>query len=120
MPPKEYKQGQLFFGNEEIGFRPLGELTEVELNENCDISDDIQYLNVSGSYEFTAEIQPPDRMTVGDMILAICGFDIERLKQNNWRKMHGIPMHRRRGKCKSLKNGKIVRQRRNSGKKISD
>ena len=48
MPPKEYKQGQLFFGNEEIGFQPLGELTEVELNENCDISDDIQYLNVSG------------------------------------------------------------------------
>lgn len=95
MPPKEYKQGQLFFGNEEIGFQPLGELTEVELNENCDISDDIQYLKASDLYEFTAEIQLPERMTVRDVILGLCGFDIEKLKQNNWRKMHGMVMHRR-------------------------
>ena len=92
---KEYKKGQLFFGNEEIGFQPLGELTEVELNENCDISDDIQYLKASGLYEFTAEIQLPERMTVRDVILGLCGFDVEKLKQNNWRKMHGMVMHRR-------------------------
>lgn len=95
MPPKEYKQGQLFFGNEEIGFQPLGELTEVESNENCDISDDIQYLKASGLYEFTAEIQLPERMTVRDVILGLCGFDVEKLKQNNWRKMHGMVMRRR-------------------------
>ena len=41
MPTKEFERGKIFFGNEEIGFQPLGELTEVELNENCDISDDI-------------------------------------------------------------------------------
>ena len=119
MLTKEYQKGQLFFGNEEIGFQPLGELTEVELNENCDISDDIQFLDASGSCEFTADIQLPERMTVGDIILGICGFDVEKLKQNNWRKMHGIPMRRRCGKCKSLKNGKPEKQRRNSGKKIS-
>ena len=34
MPPKEYKQGQLFFGNEEIEFQPLEELTAAELNGN--------------------------------------------------------------------------------------
>lgn len=117
MPTKEFDRGKLFFGNDEIGFRPLGELPEIELDENCETSEDIPFLDIGGEYEFTAEIKPPDRMTVGDMILAICGFDIERLKQNNWRKMHGIPMHRRRGKCKSLKNGKTGRQRKSSRKK---
>lgn len=119
MTPKEYKQGQLFFGNEEIGFQPLGELTEVELNKNCDITDDIAILNTGGSYEFTAEIQLPERMTVRDVILGLCGFDVEKLKQNNWRKMHGMVMHRRCGKRKLSKNGKTGRRRRNSGKKIS-
>lgn len=37
-------------------------------------------------------------MTVRDMILVLFGLDAEKLKQNNWRKMHGIPMRRRRGK----------------------
>ena len=120
MPPKEYKQEQLFFGNEEIGFQPLGELTEIELDGNCETSEYIPFLDIGGEYEFTAEIQPPERMTVGDIILGLCGFDVEKLKQNNWRKMHGMVMHRRNGKCKSLKNGKTVRQRKNSGKKISD
>ena len=95
MPPKEYKQEQLFFGNEEIEFQPLEELTTEELNGNCDTTDDIQIPNIVGSYEFTAEIQPPERMTVGDIILGLCGFDVEKLKQNNWRKMHGMVMHRR-------------------------
>ena len=102
MPPKEYKQGQLFFGNEEIGFQPLGELTEVELNKNCDITDDITILNTGCSYEFTADIQLPEGMTGGDVILGLCGFDVEKLKQNNWRKMHGMVMHRRKhGKSKA-------------------
>ena len=95
MPPKEYKQEQLFFGNEEIGFRSLGEFTEVELDADCEVTGDIPLLNIGSSHEFTAKIQPPDRMTAGDVILVLYGFDIEKLKQNNWRKMHGMVMHRR-------------------------
>lgn len=95
MPPKEFEKGQLFFGNEEMGFQPLGELAKIELDENCEVSDDIPFLSIGGSCEFTAEIQPPDRMTFGDLILVLCGFDAEKLKQNNWRKMHGMVMHRR-------------------------
>ena len=30
MPTKEFKRGKIFFGNEEIGFQPLGELAEIE------------------------------------------------------------------------------------------
>ena len=102
MPPKEYKQGQLFFGNDETGFRPLGDLIYEELDGNCDTTDDIPIPNIGGSYEFTAEIQLPERMTVGDVILGLCGFDVEKLKQNNWCKMHGMIMHRRKhGKSKA-------------------
>lgn len=98
MPTKEYKQGQLFFGNDETGFRPLGDLIYEELDGNCDTTDDISIPNIGGSYEFTAEIQRPERMTVGDVILGLCGFDVEKLKKNNWRKMHGMVMHRRRNR----------------------
>ena len=95
MPPKEYKQGQLFFGNDEMGFQPLGELKKIELDENYEMSKPNSILDIGGEYEFTADIKPPERMTIGDVMLAFCGFDIERLKQNNWRKMHGMVMHRR-------------------------
>lgn len=95
MPTKEFERGNIFFGNEEIGFQPLGEFPEIELDENCETSEDIPFLDIGGEYEFTAEIQPPERMTVRDMNLVLFGFNVEKLKQNNWRKMHGIPMRRR-------------------------
>ena len=65
------------------------------MDESTELPDDIQNLSIGGEYEFTAEIKLPERMTVGDVILALCGFDVEKLKQNNWRKMHGMIMHRR-------------------------
>ena len=120
MPTKEFDRGKIFFGNDEIGFQPLGELLEIELDENCEMPDGNSILDIGGTYEFAAEIQLPERMTVRDMNLVLFGFNVENLKQNNWRKMHGIPMRRRRGKCKSSKNGKTVRQRKNSGRKILD
>lgn len=98
MPTKEFDRGNLFFGNEETGFFLLGEQGKIELDENCETSEGISFLDISGEHEFTAEIQPPERMTVGDVILVLCGFNAEKLKQNNWRKMHGMVMHKRRRK----------------------
>lgn len=104
MPLQRIERGQLFFGNEKTGFHLLGEFQEVELDINCDKSEDIPFLDIGSSFEFTAEIKPPDRMTVGDVLLAFCGIDVHNLRQNNWRKMHGMVMHRRmktRGKGKA-------------------
>lgn len=98
MPTKEFDRGKLFFGNDEIGFQPLGELPEIELDENCEMPDGNSILDIGGTYEFTAEIQPPKRMTMGDVLLMLYGLDAEKLKQNNWRKMHGMVMHRRSSK----------------------
>ena len=95
MPTKEFERGKIFFGNEEIGFQPLGELTEIELDENYEMSKPNSILDIGGSHEFTAEIKLPEGMTCGDVILGLCGFCVEKLKQNNWRKMHGMVMHRR-------------------------
>lgn len=42
------------------------------------------------------DITPEDRLTPEDLFLILfCGCDIEKVKQNNWRKMHGIPMRRK-------------------------
>lgn len=95
MPTKEFDRGKLFFGNDEMGFQPLGELEKIELDENYEMSKPNSILDIGSSHEFTADIKLPERMTIDDVILAFCGFDIERLKQNNWRKMHGMIMHRR-------------------------
>lgn len=95
MPTKEFDRGKLFFGNDEMGFQPLGELGKIELDENYEMSKPNSILDIGGSHEFTADIKLPERMTIEDVILALCEFDIERLKQNNWRKMHGMVMHRR-------------------------
>ena len=78
-----------------MGFQPLGELEKIELDENYEMSKPNSILDIGSSHEFTADIKLPERMTIDDVILAFCGFDIERLKQNNWRKMHGMIMHRR-------------------------
>lgn len=43
------------------------------------------------------DITPADGLTTGDLFLILfCGCKIEKVKQNNWRKIHGIPMRRKR------------------------
>lgn len=92
--PQKIKKGQLFF-DEDIVFYPLGESIEMELDKDCETSEDSPVFKIGGSYEFTAEMQPPERMTMGDVLLMLYGFDAEKLKQNNWRKMHGMVIHRK-------------------------
>ena len=75
MPTKEFDRGKLFFGNDEIGFQPLGELPEIELDENCEMPDGNSILDIGGTYEFTAEIQPPERMAVRDIKFFLFWFE---------------------------------------------
>ena len=43
------------------------------------------------------EIVPAHGLTLNDLFLVLfCGYDIEKVRQNNWRKMQGIPMRRKR------------------------
>lgn len=106
MPTKEFEREQLFFIDEETGIHSLGEFTELTQDKKCEASEDIPVAKIGMSCEFTAEIQTPKGMTVGDVALTFCGFDVEKLKQNNWRKMHGMIMHREVQKCKIRRRGK--------------
>ena len=50
----------------------------------------------SGSIEIGFDMKPADGLTLGDMALILMGFDEEKIMQNNWRRLHGIPMKRRK------------------------
>lgn len=42
------------------------------------------------------DIIPEDGLIPDDLFMILLfGCDIEKVKQNNWRKMHGIPMRRK-------------------------
>ena len=46
--------------------------------------------------EITFSLSPKDGLSKGELYLfLVYGFDIEKLKQNNWRRLHGLPMKRR-------------------------
>lgn len=51
-------------------------------------------------FEGSFKISPSSEYTAKDIMLIFLGFDIDKIKQNNWRKLHGLPMKRRR-KCRA-------------------
>lgn len=47
-------------------------------------------------FEGSFNIVPETGLSTKDIILVFLGFDIDKVRQNNWRKLHGIPMKRMR------------------------
>lgn len=99
MPPKNMEniENHLFFKDENgsvtsfkrIETVNIGDLVKPEMIEASPI-DDMQFeINLK-------DIVPVDGLTIYDLFLVLfCGYDIEKVKQNNWRKMHGISMRRK-------------------------
>lgn len=47
--------------------------------------------------DITKNIVPTQGLTVSDLVLIIgLGFNPVKLKQNNWRRLHGLPLKRRK------------------------
>ena len=47
--------------------------------------------------DITKNIVPTQGLTVSDLVLIIgFGYDPDGIKQNNWRRLHGLPMKRRK------------------------
>lgn len=99
MPPKgmEKISNNLLFKDERgntILFKQLeviniGDMDNQEMIEASPLDDMKLELNLK-------DITPADGLTTDDLFLILfCGCDIEKVKQNNWRKMHGIPMRRK-------------------------
>lgn len=100
MPPKgmEKISNNLLFKDERgntIPFKQLeviniGDMDNQEMIEASPLDDMKLELNLK-------DITPVDGLTTDDLFLILfCGCDIEKVKQNNWRKIHGIPMRRRK------------------------
>lgn len=53
---------------------------------------------MQSGFEGSFKMVPPSGYTTNDIMLIILGCDKDKVIQNNWRKMHKIPMKRRR-KC---------------------
>lgn len=67
----------------------FGDMDNQEMIEASPLDDMELELNLK-------DITPADGLTHDDLFLILfCGCDIENVKQNNWRKMHGIPMRRK-------------------------
>ena len=100
MTPKDMKKtlNNLLFKDENgniIPFKQLeviniGDMGNKEMIETSLIEDMPFEVNLK-------EIVPAHGLTLNDLFLVLfCGHDIEKVRQNNWRKMQGIPMRRKR------------------------
>lgn len=54
---------------------------------------------MQSEFEGSFKLDPASELSAEDILIVFLGFDIDKVKQNNWRKKHGIPMKRRR-KCR--------------------
>lgn len=67
----------------------IGDMDNQEMIETSSVDDMCVEINFK-------DIVPADGLTLNDLFLILfCKFDIEKVKKNNWRKMHGIPMRRK-------------------------
>lgn len=94
MPPKDYEQSKIFFKTED------GELqlfTEIKGIENIgNFSDEQIEISEFPEYEATFKLSRKSSKKLKKMFLATR----PKLFTNNWRKMHHLPLIRRRGKRK--------------------
>lgn len=100
MPPKNMEniENHLFFKDEN------GSVTSFKRIETVNIGDFVKPEMIEASliedmpFEVNLkEIVPAHGLTLNDLFLVLfCGYDVEKVRQNNWRKMHGIPMRRKR------------------------
>lgn len=103
MPPKNYKKSELFFGitSDNGTIRKLGGISDIPTIDYPYESEE-EYVSGYISAEDKdvvinlSDIIPINRATRSDLFLALArGLDIKKITQNNWRKLHNLPMERR-------------------------
>lgn len=94
MPPKDYKQSHIFFKTEDEELQPF---TEIKGIEDIGIENEGKIeIPEFPEYEATFKLSRKTSKKLKKMFLATC----PKLFTNNWRKMHHLPLIRRRGKRK--------------------
>ena len=103
MPPKKYEKSELFFGiaSDNGAIRELGRISDIPtIGYPYESEEEYASGYISAEdKEFVIDlssIAPINRATRSDLFLALaCGLDIDKITQNNWRKLHNLPMKRR-------------------------
>lgn len=74
----------------------MSNIKEVEEKSKSDAAE-TSHIDDMGLEINLKDITPANGLTTDDLFLILlCGCDIEKVKQNDWRKMNGIAMKRRK------------------------
>lgn len=102
MPPKDLKQTQFYMETESGEHIPFSGLPEIKLEPEDEPNE--EYMEYFKGGEFEIELTEEAKKQLAELInpvLKVLGNMGEILKRtflcNNWRKMHGLPLIRRRG-----------------------
>lgn len=102
MPPKDYEPSQILLKTEDGEYQPIGnsvELTEEPENIFGDnVSEFLQKAEMSISLAESASRELT--RILNQKIMGDIWKDFQDMSCNNWRKMHHLPLVRRRGKRK--------------------
>lgn len=103
MSPKNYEKSELFFGiaSDNGAIRELGRISDFPTIGYPHESEE-EYASGYISAEDKelvidlSDVIPISRATRSDLFFVLaCGLDIDKITQNNWRKLHNLPMKRR-------------------------
>lgn len=94
MPPKDYKNREFFLGivNDNGEIRELGRMSEIPMDFHS-VRQEKEYID-SRDGEFSMELSGFSKMSDSFLHLFL-GLDAYKITQNNWRKLHNLPMKRR-------------------------
>lgn len=98
MPLKNIQNSTVYFSDGE------GLYQELALSSNIEESDkqriDVNFSDILQSYEIKFDIKHSNNLTSEELWLILSGVCTEvQILQNNWRRLHGLPM-KRRMRCK--------------------
>lgn len=94
MPPKDYEQSKIFFKTEDGEMQPFTEIKGIENIGN--FSDEKIGISEFPEYEATFKLSRKTSKKLKELFLTTRPKPFK----NNWRKMHHLPMIRRREKRK--------------------
>ena len=101
MPPKKISSNNIYICIDEEHYVPLTGISDVPVSEED--MEDLEYEKVDLDGEITFEIEPPRSFRELSQFIELIhpslswlSWWIRRYGNNNWRKLHGLPMTRRK------------------------
>lgn len=102
MPPKEYEPSQIFLKTENGEYQPIGNSVELTEEPEKIFSDNVsEFLKTAEISVSLAESASRELVKIlNQKIMGDIWKEFQNMSCNNWRKMHHLPLIRRREKRK--------------------